>query len=172
MIPVDSLHEVYIRAMTLDDLADVVAIDSISFNLPWPERSFRYELTQNPNASSWVAEVAASEAGDRRIAGMIVAWLIIDEAHIGTIAVHPDFRRKGIGQKLLAHSLLFCRARGAATAFLEVRRSNQAAQALYQRFGFEVIGERRRYYHDNSEDALLMGLTELNEDRLHLWYGG
>lgn len=172
MIPVDPLFEVNIRPMTLDDLADVVAIDSISFKLPWPERSFRYELTQNPNASAWVAEVVAPDGISQRIAGMIVVWLIIDEAHIGTLAVHPDFRRKSIGKKLLAHTLLSCRARGAATAFLEVRRSNQAALALYRQFGFEVIGERRRYYHDNGEDALLMGLTEINEDRLHLWYGG
>jgi [ribosomal protein S18]-alanine N-acetyltransferase len=171
MTPSDPLLAVNIRPMTLDDLADVVALDAISFNLPWPERSFRYELTQNPNASAWVAEVTAAD-GSQRIAGMIVVWLIIDEAHIGTIAVHPDFRHRGIGQKLLAHTLLVCHARGALSAFLEVRRSNLGAQALYRRFGFEVIGERRRYYHDNGEDALLMGLTGLNEEHLHLWYGG
>jgi ribosomal-protein-alanine N-acetyltransferase len=172
MIPVEPPFELVNRQMTLDDLADVVALDALSFSLPWPERSFRYELTQNPNASAWVAEVVVPDGGSLQIAGMIVVWLIIDEAHIGTIAVHPDYRRKGIGHKLLAHALLACHARGAMAAFLEVRRGNLAAQALYYRFGFEVIGERRRYYHDNGEDALLMGLSELNKDRLKLCYGG
>ena len=172
MIPAELPFKMTIRQMTLEDLADVVALDALSFNLPWPERSFRYELTQNQNASAWVSEVTAPDGSHRQIAGMIVVWLIIDEAHIGTIAVHPNYRRKGIGQKLLAHALLSCHTRGAISAFLEVRRGNLAAQALYFRFGFEVIGERRRYYHDNGEDALLMGLSKLNDDQLKLWYGG
>jgi [ribosomal protein S18]-alanine N-acetyltransferase len=159
--------KINIRDTTAEDIPQVVAIDVMSFSLPWPERSFRYELTQNPSVLSWVVEVEEAEKG-RVIVAMIVIWLIVDEVHIGTIAVHPDYRRRGIAQKLLAHSLLECHGRGAATAYLEVRRSNLAAQALYTRFGFEITGERRRYYQDNGEDALLMGLYDLNEDRLKL----
>jgi len=68
------------------------------FSLPWPERSFRFELTENPVSCGWVAEV------DGRIVAMLVLWFIIDEAHIATIAVHPDFRRQGIGEQILLHA--------------------------------------------------------------------
>ncbi len=168
----DAILPVNIRPMMLDDLDQVLALDALSFSLPWPERSFRYELTQNPNTVAWVAEVPSQEEGRQRIAGMTVVWIVVDEAHIGTIAVHPDYRRRGIGKKLLAYSLLGSLVRGASSAYLEVRRSNLAAQALYQRFGFQVIGERRRYYHDNGEDALLLGLKPIKEEPLHLFYGG
>jgi ribosomal-protein-alanine N-acetyltransferase len=171
MIAAETPLNVTIRAMVLDDLPQVIAIDRASFSLPWPERSFRYELTQNPNALSWVAELG--DAGQNPvIAGMIVTWLIIDEIHIGTIAIHPDYRRRGLAQKLLAHALLAGRARGASSAFLEVRRGNLAAQVLYQRFGFDVVGERRHYYHDNGEDALILGLNGLDTKRLQQFSGG
>jgi ribosomal-protein-alanine N-acetyltransferase len=163
MTPEESALKINIRVMTLDDLPQVIAIDKASFNLPWPERSFRYELTQNPNAFCWVAEV--EETGEcLNIAGMIVTWLVIDEVHIGTIAIHSDYRRRGLAQKLLAHALLACRARGASSVFLEVRRGNLAAQ--------DGVGERRRYYHDNGEDALLLGLNGLDVKRLQLLSGG
>ena len=165
MIPAEPPLKITIRSTTVDDIPQVVAIDNLSFSLPWPERSFRFELTQNPNVLSWVVEVEQAAQGALVVA-MVLTWLIVDEVHIGTIAVHPDYRRKGIGQKLLAHTLLACRERGAASAYLEVRRSNLAAQAMYERFGFVVTGERRRYYQDNGEDALLMGLYDLNEARL------
>jgi ribosomal-protein-alanine N-acetyltransferase len=161
MIPGEPPLKINIRSTTEQDIPQVVAIDNLSFSLPWPERSFRYELTQNPSVLSWVVEVEG-----RVIVAMIVTWFIVDEVHIGTIAVHPDYRRRGIAQKLLAHTLVECRTRGAASAYLEVRRSNLAAQALYLRFGFEITGVRRHYYQDNGEDALLMGLYDLNEDRL------
>jgi len=167
MNPGEPALKINIRSTTVEDIPQVVAIDGMSFSLPWPERSFRYELTQNPSVLSWVVEVEQAERS-RVIVAMIVTWFIVDEVHIGTIAVHPDYRRKGIAQKLLAHTLLECRARGAVTAYLEVRRSNLAAQALYTRFGFETTSERRHYYQDNGEDALLMGLYDLDEDRLKL----
>jgi [ribosomal protein S18]-alanine N-acetyltransferase len=170
MIPGEPPLKITIRSARVEDIPQMVAIDVLSFSLPWPERSFRYELTQNPSVLSWVVE-APDAQGSKAIAAMIVNWLIIDEVHIGTIAVHPDFRRRGIAQTLLAFTLLECRKRGAVTAYLEVRRSNLAAQALYTRFGFEVTGERRRYYQDTGEDALLMGLYNLNEDRLKLLLG-
>jgi len=143
--------------MTLADVAAVSAIDQMSFTLPWPERSFRYEVSENPTARCWVAEV------DGQIAGMLVLWFIVDEAHIATIATHPNLRRKGIGEQLLRHALLAVRDEGAKRAFLEVRVSNLAAQALYRKYGFVVDGIRPRYYKDNNEDALLMSLDHFDE---------
>ncbi len=148
---------VVVRRMTLKDIPAVHEIDTLSFTLPWPERSFRYEVTDNPAARGWVAE-----AEDGRIAAMLVLWFIVDEAHIATIATHPDFRRQGIGEKILLHSLREVRKEGARRAFLEVRLGNMGAQALYKKYGFEVDGVRPKYYRDNNEDALLMSLTGLD----------
>ncbi len=165
--------EINFRPMTLNDVEQVHELDQISFTLPWPERSFRYEVTQNNNAILWVAEVTHDVGGltIQAIAGMIVIWLIVDEAHIGTIAVHPDYRRHGIGRRLLARGLLESQARGARTAFLEVRRSNLAAQQLYQQFGFIEVGVRPHYYpaklpQDTREDALLLTLESLDRRSL------
>jgi ribosomal-protein-alanine N-acetyltransferase len=144
-----------IRRMTLDDLAQVVAIDKVSFSLPWPERSFRFEIADNPASRAWVAEL------DGKIVGMIVAWLLVDEAHIATIATHPEFRRQGIASRLLIHALEYMRSEGARTSVLEVRESNAAAQEMYRKFGFEESGRRPRYYRDNNEDAVLMTLSDL-----------
>jgi ribosomal-protein-alanine N-acetyltransferase len=144
-----------IRRMTLDDIDQVVAIDQASFSLPWPERSFRFEVTDNPASRAWVAEA------DGRIAGMIVAWLLVDEAHIATIATHPDFRRQGIASKLLIHALQTMQSEGARTSVLEVRASNLAAQEMYRQFGFEESGRRPKYYKNNGEDAILMSLDRL-----------
>ncbi|HMR99903.1 MAG TPA: ribosomal protein S18-alanine N-acetyltransferase [Anaerolineales bacterium] len=145
-----------IRRMTLEDLAQVIAIDQVSFSLPWPERSFRFEITDNPASRAWIAEE------DGKIVGMIVAWLLVDEAHIATIATHPEFRRRGVASKLLIHALEYMRSEGAVTSVLEVRESNAAAQEMYRKFGFEESGRRPRYYKDNSEDAILMTLENIS----------
>ena len=145
-----------IRLMTLEDVPAVHEIDTLSFSLPWPERSFRFELTENPVTRGWVAEV------DGRVAAMLVLWFIVDEAHIATIAVHPDYRRQGIGEQVLLHALLAVYDEGARRAFLEVRAGNAAAQAMYVKYGFIVDGRRPKYYRDNDEDAILMSLEGLN----------
>jgi len=149
-----------IRRMTVEDVPAVVELDRLSFSLPWPERSFRFELTDNAASRCWVAE------SDGRIAGMIVAWLLVDEIHIAALATHPDFRRQGIAQALLSHVLKTAASEGAVSSFLEVRESNLAAQAMYRKFGYEVSGRRPRYYKDNDEDAILMMLEGLNVEKL------
>jgi ribosomal-protein-alanine N-acetyltransferase len=146
---------VTIRRMTLEDVPAVHAIDTLSFSLPWPERSFRFEVSENPAARPWVLEA------DGRIAAMLVLWFIVDEAHIATIATHPDFRQQGLGERLLVAALQAAQAEGARQAFLEVRAGNLAAQNLYRKYGFSVDGCRPKYYKDNNEDAILMSLTGL-----------
>ena len=149
-----------IRKMTIDDIEQVIAIDRVSFSLPWPERSFRFDLTDNPASRCWVAEI------DGKVVGIIVAWLIVDEVHVATIATHPDFRRRGVAKKLLAHTLQHLKEEGAQSSFLEVRASNVAAQEMYRKFGYEESGVRPRYYKDNDEDALLMTLETLDVESL------
>lgn len=144
-----------IRRMTLEDLPAVIELDKLSFSLPWPERSFRFELTDNPASRCWVIET------DERIVGMLVAWMLVDEAHIATLATHPDHRRQGIARKLLEHALRYMAQEGAVSSFLEVRESNAAAREMYRKFGYEETGRRKRYYKDTGEDAILMTLKGL-----------
>lgn len=144
-----------IRRMTLEDIPGVVVLDQLSFTLPWPERSFRFELTDNPASRCWVVDL------DGKIIGMIVVWLLVDEAHVATLATHPDYRRQGIAKELLMYSLRYMSKEGAVTSFLEVREGNNAALEMYRRFGYEESGRRKRYYKDTDEDAILMTLTGL-----------
>lgn len=141
--------------MTLEDLPAVIELDGLSFSLPWPERSFRFELTDNPASRCWVVEL------DGKVVGMIVAWLLVDEAHIATIATHPDHRRQGIARNLLTYALRYMSKEGAVSSLLEVRESNTAAQEMYRKFGYEAVGRRKRYYKDTNEDAILMTLNGL-----------
>lgn len=151
---------VIIRKMTVEDVPAIVDLDQKSFSLPWPERSFRFELTDNPASRCWVAELNGN------VVGMIVVWLLVDEAHVATVATHPEYRRQGIGKRLLAYALRHMIQDGARSSFLEVRKSNLAAQEMYRKFGYEVIGRRERYYRDNDEDAILMNLDSLDTERL------
>jgi ribosomal-protein-alanine N-acetyltransferase len=143
--------------MTLADVPQVAEIDRLSFSLPWPERSFRFEVAENPAARNWVAEA------DGRVIAMLVLWLIADEAHIATLATHPDFRRQGLAERLLVEALISAREEGALRAYLEVRAGNAAAQAMYRKYGFETTGLRPGYYRDNDEDAMLMTLECLKD---------
>ncbi len=143
-----------IRPMEAEDLPEVLRIDRLSFPTPWPERTYRYELAENPSAHLYVAE--AVEDGRRAVIGYVGFWLIVDEMHISTLAVDPTYRRRGIGEHLLRAALERAADQGAELATLEVRVSNDAALKLYRKHAFEVVGRRPRYYQDNGEDALLM----------------
>jgi ribosomal-protein-alanine N-acetyltransferase len=152
-----------IRPMTIDDLPAVVEIDQGSFAVPWPARSFRFELQDNPVGRLMVAVIP--EGGRQQVVGYIGLWNLVDEGHISTLAVATRLRRRGIGQALLREALAFLAGSGMLTASLEVRASNRAAQSLYRKFGFAVSGRRRGYYQDNGEDALVMTLDDLTPHR-------
>ena len=149
------MSDVFIRPMIKADLEQVIAIDQVSFSLPWPQRSFQYELDENFTSRCWVAEV------DGRIAAMMVGWLIVDELHVATLATHPEYRGQGIGKRLLVHALHAARDEGVTRSFLEVRESNTVALSMYHSLGFVEDGRRKEYYKDNNEDAILMTLNDL-----------
>lgn len=144
--------------MELNDLPEVIALDKASFAMPWPESSFRFELTENDCSRCWVAD-AHTENGQVKLAAMAVLWLIVDELHVATFAVNPEFRRHKVGERLMAQALVDGISGGAIKAFLEVRRGNMAARNLYKKFGFTEEGIRKGYYQDNGEDAILMNLV-------------
>jgi [ribosomal protein S18]-alanine N-acetyltransferase len=148
--------------MELDDLGQVQEIDRLSFSIPWPPSSYRFEIRENPGSILWVAE-ANQLSGEKAVVGMIVVWMILDEAHIATIAVHPDYRGRRIGRGLLAVALKEAIEKGAVESTLEVRANNLVAQAVYREFGYKVTGRRPRYYKDNQEDAVLMTLHTLDK---------
>ncbi len=139
----------------------VSAIDRASFSLPWPERAFLYEVKENLSSIPLVAEATAKD-GNVEIIGFIVVWLIVDEAHIGTIAVDQKCRRAGVGHALILTALHHAKQKGALKAYLEVRAGNTIARQLYENLGFQVDGIRAHYYQDNHEDAVLMSLESLD----------
>ncbi len=151
--------------MKMEDIPRVHEIDVLSFALPWPVQSYRFELTENPTTQAIVAE-AKLGTGSPLIIGMSVVWIVIDEAHIATIAIHPDFRGKGYGKSLLVESLQRSVEHGAKLATLEVREHNLIAQQMYRKFGFRIVGRRSRYYKDNQEDAVIMTLEKLDSEYL------
>ncbi|MFQ5922603.1 MAG: ribosomal protein S18-alanine N-acetyltransferase, partial [Anaerolineales bacterium] len=129
----------------------------VSFSNPWPERSYRYELTENPAAQLFVAKL-----DDGAVIAYLGYWLMGDEVHISTFAVQPEFRMQGIGGDLLRSALAVAAERGARVATLEVRESNDPAIRLYGKLGFEVVGSREGYYRDNNEDAIHMTLSGIS----------
>lgn len=154
-----------IRRMRLNDLDEVMVIEEISFETPWSRRAYSHEVENNRLAHLWVTEIV-TPAGHKRVVGMIVMWLILDEAHIANLAVHPDYRRRGYAKSMICTAFVEALSRGAKSITLEVREGNLAAQSLYQSFGLEVVGRRRKYYKDSGEDALIMTLPKTNQDML------
>jgi [ribosomal protein S18]-alanine N-acetyltransferase len=151
---------VSIEAMRLEDLDEVQRIEEASFTTPWPPNAYRSELLTNRLASYLVARA------DARIVAYGGMWLMVDEAHITTFAVHPAWRRQRIGERLLLAFLDLARDRHAREATLEVRLSNLAARRLYEKYGFRPVGLRPRYYSDNNEDALIMTTEPLDDPQL------
>ena len=152
------------RLMAVDDLAAVQELDKQSFANPWPEGAFKYELIESQNSRCWVAEIKQDQ--QIRVIGSAVIWIILDEAHIATLAVDPIYRGHGIGRRLLAVALIDAYRVGASKAFLEARKNNKDALHLYYGFGFTAVGIRPGYYPDNHEDALLLTLDELDPSKL------
>lgn len=132
----------------LDDIADIARA---SFSNPWTRDMFARELEQQLLSRSYVLRAA-----DDRVAAFCTCWLVVDELHINTMAVRPEFRRQGLGRRLLEHVLADAVRQGASRATLEVRRSNAAAIALYEAFGFAVEAVRQDYYPNPPEDALIL----------------
>jgi [ribosomal protein S18]-alanine N-acetyltransferase len=139
---------VRLRPFVESDLPHVLEIEHASFPLPWKAEFFLKEL-QNPHGWSWVAEK------EGLIVGYLCGWFVVDEGEILKVAVHPSFRRYGVGGALLEEAMVIAGQRGVRTLHLEVRVSNTAAIALYKLRGFHEVGRRGRYY-ENGEDALLM----------------
>lgn len=131
-----------------DDVLDLIELEGLCFDYHWTREQFLLGLESD----------AFKVIGVRRdglLAGYMAFSMISDEMEILNLAVHPDFRRQGLGEALLARSFEICAERGIAKSFLDVKVSNDPALALYRKFGYKKIGVRKKYYPDTKEDALL-----------------
>jgi len=147
-----------IERMTEHDLVEVCAIETLSDLSAWGWDAYYNEMQSHLDTIMLVARLDSSGA-EYAIAGFIVARMIADELHVNNVAVRPEFQGQGLGSALLQTTLAQARLRDAKVAQLEVRAGNEAAQSLYRRCGFEVVGRRRNYYRNPTEDALLMSLS-------------
>jgi tRNA threonylcarbamoyl adenosine modification protein YeaZ/ribosomal-protein-alanine acetyltransferase len=155
-------QRVVVRPMTNADIGAIVAIEHAIFTDPWAPSFFRGELEQPgvwARIAEWTPGDAAAGAAPR-LAGYLMAWLADGEGHIGNLAVVPELRRHGIASVLLEDLYVHARTRDVSVLSLEVRVSNDAAQALYQAHGFGLAGLRRGYYRDSGEDALILTRRE------------
>lgn len=147
------LHGYRIKPMKEEDLDAVLAIEEVSFPNPWTRRMFASEL-KNPVSHAYTLKVP--HGNSYRLAAYIVFWVVYGEAHILNLSVHPDYRRQGIGEELLSAALDMMQRSLVYEVFLEVRKSNEAAIALYRKLDFKESYEREKYYGD--EDAIVMTL--------------
>ena len=147
-----------ISPLTIGDLEQVMDIEPVAFGSHhWTRQSFMNELI-NPSGFYY----AAREHENERVLGYSGFWLIGEEAHVTTLAVHPDYRRLYVGERLLINDIIQARKVGADWVTLEVRVSNDSAQKLYGKYSFRSLGVRRNYYQDNDEDALVLWTDRLS----------
>lgn len=138
-----------ITGITAADAGELAALDKICFDIPWSEKSFEDEA-ENKLATYFIAR----ESG--KIIGYAGFWSVSGEGDITNVAVLPEYRKKGVASRLLETVIKKAGELKLSVLTLEVRKSNFAAQNLYSKYGFEIIGKRKRYYSDNNEDALIM----------------
>jgi len=182
----DDRLPIRVRRMVTDDIQEVVELDRLSFPIAWSARTYQHEIVHNqsstmvviqhtfaepikPNGSepnTWLPRLLGSDGHQSRsrvpLLGYGGFWHIADEAHISTIAVHPDWRGHKLGELLIWVMIREAIEQGARSVTLEVRISNTVAIRLYRKYGFEIVGRRRGYYRDNGEDAHVMEVTPLD----------
>ena len=139
------------------DLREIAALQARTFTNPWTPESLQWELANNPAARLFTLR------RDGELLGYCACWVLFDELHINSLAVAPERRREGLGSLLMREVMRRAFEEGARHAFLEVRRSNGPAIALYERLGFAVTGIRKDYYEQPREDALLLRCVRLAE---------
>jgi len=144
------IGNIQVSRLTLDDVDDVMVVERLSFKVPWSRNAFIEEATNNKFARYIVAKVNGKAVG---YAGL---WKVFDEGHITNVAVHPEYRRNGVGYMLVKSLIEMAEQEDITRMTLEVRKSNVLAQNLYMKFGFKVEGFRKEYYADNKEDAIIM----------------
>lgn len=138
-----------VRAMTLDDVNEIVNLEHQLFTSAWNASDFRYEILENQFSHNFVLE-------DQEIMGYVGIWITYEQSQITTIGIRPQYQGQGLGRLLMEKSIEFAKRQGCEVMSLEVRVSNTKAISLYESLGFEKKAIRKNYYQDNHEDADLM----------------
>ncbi len=139
-----------ILPMTQEHIDGVLEVEELSFHIPWTREDFEREVNTNAMAIYRVAVI------DDKVVGYAGMWHVITEGHITNVAVHPDYRRQGIGDMLIEEMIKCAEEKEMIGITLEVRISNMPAQKLYTKYGFKPEGFRKNYYSDTKEDAVIM----------------
>lgn len=155
-----------LRPMSGEDIPALEALDQLCFHDPWPAGSFQSELNSTYSDCLLAEDLCATENAPRICAAAVVWLLGGDEAHLATLAVHPAWRGRGLGRRLLAQILLRAAEKGAVKSFLEVRAGNLEALHLYYGFGYQAVGLRPDYYLNPRDDALLLTLDPIQVEKL------
>ena len=155
-------EDIFVSRMTEHDLLAVVEIEETCGLSRWGWEAYHNEIAEGRGALMLVARLSQTrpeEPDAKNVVGFIAARFTGDEVHINNVAVRHGFRLRGIGAMLLGSVLKEGARMGARSAILEVRVTNMAAQALYARQGFRVVGRRKGYYTEPPEDALVMSAS-------------
>ena len=150
------LNGLIIGAMTDADLPEILAIEKASFETPWSETLFHNEIFKSISVAR-VAKICG------KVVGYLCANVIIDEGHILNLAVHPEYKGRGIASRMLQEVLEIMRTDNCRSVFLEVRTSNEEARKMYEKFGFSLLGTRKDYYISPVEDAVVMVLRLISD---------
>ncbi|WP_309727872.1 ribosomal protein S18-alanine N-acetyltransferase [Chamaesiphon sp. OTE_75_metabat_556] len=145
-----------VQPISVDEIDSIVILDRLCFGGLWSIDSYRREMTNENSHFLGVSIDKTLEPETSGIIGFGCFWAILDEAHITLLGVHPQYQRQGLGKLLLGALLDKARSIEMARATLEVRASNQGAIDLYERFGFQTVGRRKKYYQDTGEDGVIM----------------
>lgn len=164
--------KVFLEPMQKHDIDEIMVIEHLSFPTAWPSNAFQTEIDQNQLGHYVVARLISEEGVVLPpVVGYAGVWIVIDEVHVTTIAVHPEQRGKRIGEQLLYYLLSYGINKNAKWATLEVRESNKDAQTLYKKYGFSIVGVRKNYYAEEGENAVIMWAGNLQgeifKERLH-----
>lgn len=136
--------------MKIEHIDDVLVIESLSFKTPWTRDAFMMELTNNKCSLYRVL------IDNNKVVAYGGMWILLDEGHITNIAVHPEYRGNGFGDKIVEDLILSAKEKGVTSMTLEVRVSNVSAKSLYKKHGFEEVAIRKGYYQDTNEDGIIM----------------
>ena len=151
--PPAMLRPYFVDQMRESDLDEVVSLEDITGLNRWGFDAYRRELNKNPNS---IMLVARNLYQSPDVIGFFAGWIVEDELHVNNIASHPSYRKIGVGQSLLESAISEARMRGVLFVLLEVRASNEVAQSLYRKLGFNFVNRRRDYYRSPTEDAFVM----------------
>ena len=158
------MKKIEIKSLISNEVSEVAALDRVCLGGFWADDAYLREIDSDKSSLVGLHLSEFENGNSSQMIGMGCLWSIVEEAHITLLAIHPDYRRQGLGQLLLLYLLKDAIARKLEWATLEVNENNLAAVRLYQKYGFEIAGKRKNYYQPAGDDALVLWLKQIQQD--------